>query len=190
VTTSSLPDLELRRLSVADYHRMIEAGILDEDERLELLEGVIVAVSPQNRPHAYAIQRLNALLVRQLGARYAVLPQLPLTLGDQSEPEPDVAVVEATSAASREVHPSQALLVIEVAEDSLRKDRLVKGPLYARHGVAEYWIVNLPERCVEVHRDPDVAARSYRSVSLARPGEVLECRSVPGLTLPIEDLFA
>jgi Uma2 family endonuclease len=189
VTASSLPELEPRRLSVADYHRMIEAGILDEDERLELLEGVIVAVSPPNRPHAYVIQRLNALLVRQLGPRYAVLPQLPLTLGEQSEPEPDLAVVDAAAAASKEAHPSQAFLVIEVADDSLRKDRLVKGPLYARFGVPEYWIVNLPERCVEVHRDPDVVAQRYRSVSVVRPGEALESDSVPGLKLRTEEVL-
>lgn len=190
MTISSLPGLQPRRISVADYHRMIEAGILDEDERVELLEGVIVAVSPQNRPHAFAIQRLNALLVRQLGSRFAVLPQLPLTLGAESEPEPDLAVVEAAAAASNEVHPRGALLVIEVADDSLRKDRVVKGPLYARSGVPEYWIVNLPERCVEVHRDPDADQGRYLRVAVVGRGEELRCLSVPGLTVPLGEIFA
>lgn len=178
-----------RRISVAEYHRMIDAGILDEDEHVELLEGVIVSVSPQGRPHARAIQWLNRHLVKSLGDEYAVLPQLPITLGSFSEPEPDVAIVRAEDAASADEHPATALLVVEVARATLRRDRAIKAALYARHGIAEYWIVNLKDACVEVHRDPDARAGRYRSTVTAGPGDTLACAAVPGLTVPLAALL-
>src|SRR4029453_16331179 len=128
---ASLPEVEPRPISVAEYHRMIDAGILDEDERVELLEGVIATMSPQNDPHAFALEELNHLLVPQVEGRFRVRVQLPLTLGDRSEPEPDVAIRPPRSIRGRG-HPPSALLVIEIGDTSLRKDRIVKGRIYSR----------------------------------------------------------
>lgn len=178
-----------RPIRVDEYHRMIEAGILGEDERVELIDGVLVAMTPQGRLHAFVIQELNRLLVRALADEYKVLTQLPLTLGAGSEPEPDLAVVRAEDARSRTRHPAAALLVIEVAGDSLRLDRETKAGLYARAGVPEYWIVNLAAASVEVYRDPDPAAGSFRTTSQCRGGGTLTALSVPGIRVDLRTLF-
>ena len=187
---ASPPDVSPRPFSVAEYHRMADAGILTEDDRVELLEGVIVLMSPQNEPHAHAIVLLNETLVLQVTGRYRVRPQLPLTIGDRSEPEPDLAVLPLPEPGGPASSRHGALLVIEVATDSLRKDRLVKSRIYARAGVPEYWIVNVDERCVEVSRQPDIAAGVYRASSKAEPGEILRSSAVDGVAVTVAELFA
>lgn len=177
-----------RLLSVDEYHRMIAAGILDEDERLELLEGVIVAVAPQSPAHAYCLQWLTRFLVRRLGDAYAVRPQLPLTLGERNEPEPDLTVVRADSA-SKDHHPGTAVLAIEVSGDSLRKDRRVKAAVYARFGIAEYWIVNVEARVVEVLSDPDAGDGAYRRTRIVTTSETLTSEALPELSFPVDELF-
>lgn len=187
---ASLPDLSPRPFSVADYHRMIDAGILAEDERVELLEGVIVLMSPQKDPHAHAIEELTFALARQIDDRHRLRCQLPLTLGEDSEPEPDLAVVLARGKdRPASGHPRSALLVIEVAGDSLRKDRLVKSRLYARAAIPEYWIVNLEDRCLEVYRDPDPESGVYRSSLKVLPGDEARSSGVDGVRLKVSDLF-
>ena len=190
VTTVS-PDVQerLRRISVDEYHRIIEAGILGEDEKVQLVDGVLVAMTPRGSRHAFVIQELTRLLVRALGDDVRVRTQLPLILGGDSEPEPDLAVVRASDAASPSRHPGTALLVIEVAGDSLRFDRGTKAALYARAGIPEYWIVNLAETSIEVHRDPDPASASYRSVSRHLGDEEVAARSVPGVVVELQQLL-
>ncbi len=176
-------------ITVDDYHRMIQAGVLDEDQHVQLLAGALVAMTPQGSRHAVVIQRLTAALVRAVGDDLAVRPQLPLTLFDDSEPEPDLAVVRAADARLEGPHPSRALLVVEVAGDSLRLDRQSKAALYARAGIPEYWIVNLAESSVEVLLQPDPVARSYRSSAVVAPGEVLAATTLPGFTIDVAQLF-
>ena len=178
-----------RRITVDEYHRMIEAGILGEDEDVQLIAGTLVAMPPQGSPHAVVIQRLTAALVRAAGDDLAVRPQLPLTLLDDSEPEPDLAVVRADDAPLRGPHPRSALLVIEVAGDSLRLDRQSKASLYARAGIPEYWIVNLAESTIEAHCEPDPPAGVYRSRTVVAAGGTLVARSVPSLTIDVAFLF-
>jgi Uma2 family endonuclease len=186
---ASLPDVSPRPFSVAEYHRMVDAGILTEDDRVELLEGVIVLMSPQKDPHGHAVEVLNDTLVRQVSGRFRVRPQLPLTVGDRSEPEPDLAVVPLPVPGSLAGNRRAALLVIEVAGESLRKDRLVKSRVYARAAVPEYWIVNLEERCVEVQRDPDADSGVYRVSLVARSGEELRSSAVDGVSMAVAELF-
>jgi Uma2 family endonuclease len=188
-TDASLDDAPRRLFTVDEYHRMFEGGILGDDERVELLEGVIVVLPSQNPPHASAIQRLTKWLVRQLDDSLALLPQLPVTLGHRSEPVPDLAVVKAEDI-TRKALPRTALLVIEVADTSLRKDRGLKGGLYARFGIPEYWIVNVQDSTVEVHRDPDPERGRYRTLLTVARGETLVPVSVPGVTISLSDLFA
>jgi Uma2 family endonuclease len=178
-----------RRITVDEYHRMIEAGVLAEDERVQLVSGTLVTMTPQGRPHARAIQRLTRFLVRALGDDVEVLTQLPLTLVDDSEPEPDLAVVRAEDAQSGEHHPRTALLVIEVAGDSLRLDRQSKAALYARAGIPEYWIVNLADATVEVQREPDSGAGVYRARTIVCSGDSVASTSVPELRIEVAALF-
>ena len=178
-----------RRLSVVEYHRMIETGILDEDERLELLEGVIVAMSPQKDRHAWPIEYLTRLLVRALGDAYRVRAQLPITLGRSNEPEPDLAVARA-GPRTKGRHPRTALLVIEVADDSLRKDRTVKAALYARFRVSEYWIVNVEAEVVEVFTDPRPRSGVYGRVRTVGKRDTLVSESLPEVSLPVRALFS
>jgi Uma2 family endonuclease len=186
-----LAALESRRcLRVDDYHRMVQAGVFDEDDRLELLEGVIVEMSPQSPRHALVITRLCDPQFAPLGADCVARAQLPLTLEPDSEPEPDVAIVRRTASGDRLRHPSTALAVFEVASDSLRKDRLAKAALYARAGIPEYVIVNLVQDTLEVHRDPDREGRRYRSAGTLSGAERLASASVPGYGFVVADLLA
>jgi Uma2 family endonuclease len=177
------------RITVDEYHRMIEAGSLGEDDRVQLIGGAIVAMTPQGPAHALAIQNLTRLLAPALPADLALRVQLPLTLPHESEPEPDVAVVRLEDARSREHHPRTALLVVEVAGDSLHFDRQPKAALYARAGIPEYWIVNLAESTVEVHRDPDPATGAYRARAIVSAEGALTATSVPGLGVAAAELF-
>jgi len=170
---------EQRRISVAEYHRMVEVGILGEDDRVELLEGVLVAMPPMGEPHAWTLQELNHLLIRALPDGYRVRPQLPVTLGNYSEPQPDLAIVALRDDDPHTDHPESALLVIEVAVSSLRYDRSAKGPVYARWGIPEYWIVDVEGRAIEVHKDPDRAGARYRVIQRLSEDETLRATQVP-----------
>jgi Uma2 family endonuclease len=160
------------------------------DERVELLEGVIVGVSPQNAHHAIVVERLNDPLFIKLPAQFVIRCQLPLALLDTDEPEPDIAIISRDTARSRQQQPTTARLVFEVAGDSLRKDREIKAPLYARAGVSEYVIVNLVDGRLEVHRDPDTGTGRYRTVITLDPDSVFSSTSVPGLGFRAADLLA
>ena len=146
---------------------MIGAGILDEDDRVELLEGVIVEMAPQGPRHAKLIQRLCDPTFASVPPDRVVRCQLPLTIDRGSEPEPDVSIVRRADAASDTSHPTTAALVFEVAGESLPKDRLTKSALYAAGGIPEYAIVNVEEelsgRSIETRTPPPAAtARSSR----------------------------
>jgi Uma2 family endonuclease len=178
-----------RRVSLDDYHRMIQAGILDEDEHVELIEGVIVEMSPQGPKHARVIQRLSDPTFAGVPPDLVVRCQLPLTLGD-SEPEPDVCVVRRADAYSERSHPTAALVVFEVAGDSLRKDRIAKAALYAGARIPEYVIANVAEASLEVHRDPDPSSRRYRSLVTLSGDSRFESAAVPGFSFSVAALFA
>lgn len=176
-------------LTVEKYHRMIDAGILGDEDRVELLEGVLVEMSPQGPRHAKIISRFTATAVRILGPAYRVRIQLPLTLAPYGEPEPDIAIVTLEEEETAERHPRTALLVVEVASESIRKDRLVKTRVYARAGIPEYWIVNVDSSSVEIHADPDPTAEQYRIQVVAQRGETITPRSFPALALSVEALL-
>jgi hypothetical protein len=155
------------------YRRMLELGVLTEDDPVELIDGEVLAQMPQGDPHAVAIERLDRRFQRLLPDEYAVRCQCPVTLSDTNEPEPDLAVcVPAEERGGLHPRPDQLFVVIEVADSSLTDDRGRKGELYARFGIPVYWIVNLEERRIEVYSDPVshpgsapnyVTAQDYRS---------------------------
>ena len=171
-TPASQPPDRVRPLRRAEYDRLVALGAF-AGEQVELLDGRLVTMSPHGEPHAYSITRLTKLLVTGLGDRADVRVQLPFAASDLSEPEPDLAVV--TPADYLDDHPHRAWVVIEVASSSLEEDRRVKAPLYAAAGVPEYWIVNLVERVLEVHRAP--TGDAYASMVRHLPGARV---AVPG----------
>ncbi len=186
--TERLSPVQARRFTLAEYHKMIEAGILGEGEHVELLEGEIVQMSPQEKPHARAIGKLNRWLTRALGEEYVVRPQLPLTLAE-SEPEPDLAVVRADEEATAQRHPRTAILVIEVADSSARHDLEVKARIYARAGIPEYWLVLVKQRTVEVLRDPDPTTGTYRAAFSQSADASMTPAGLPGLVIRVAALF-
>ena len=181
VDLDSLAPERIRPIRRVEYERMVELGLF-EDERVELLAGVLVEMSPQGLPHAHAVRRLNEILVLALHGRAAVGPQLPFALSEDSEPEPDLVVSPAGD--YLDGHPSQALLIVEIAESSLRKDRRIKGALYAAAGVPDYWLVNLVEGVFEVHRGPSEAG--YRSIERVGRGEGIALLSFPDVSIEVD----
>ncbi len=177
---------ERRRFTPEEYHRMAEIGLFD-GERVELIEGEIVRMSPIGPAHTVCTHNVFSCLQQLLGDVFFVRMQSPLSLGD-SEPEPDVAVVPGKPGDYRDAHPSTAVLVVEVAQSSLEYDRQVKGLLYARAGIPEYWLVNLEDRCVEVYRDPD-AQIGYRSRRIYKSGEALTCLQKPDSPISVDELL-
>jgi Uma2 family endonuclease len=157
----------VHRLSVEQYHKMIETGVLSDDDRVELIDGLILEMSPIGSPHAYVVQELIHVLWGLTAGMWEAFPQQPVTLGT-SEPVPDMTVARGTNADYKDHHPGpgEIGLIIEVADSSVELDRRVKSQVYAAAGVPEYWIVNLPERQIEVHRDPramDSGTAAYQS---------------------------
>lgn len=179
-----LDEPRIRRFTRAEYHAMADAGLF-ERERVELVYGLVRRMTAMHGPHSYAVRRLNILLVPQVAGRAEVLVQLPIAASDISEPEPDFAL--APPGDYLDDHPKVCWLVVEVAQSSLRYDRRVKGPLYAEMGVPEYWIVNLVDEVVEVHRE--LAEGAYGHVTVARRNDVLEVQALPGVTVAVAALL-
>jgi len=176
-------------MSVERYFGLVEAGVFTDDDRVELLEGVVVAMTPSNPPHDSSVTRATFALQRAVAERAVVRPQCSLIAGRQSVLEPDVAVVPGTLRDYDARHPDSALLVVEVADASLQQDRITKAAIYAAAGIPEYWIVNLREGVLEVMRDPDRAAARYRDTRRLRAGERIELAALPGAAVAVADLL-
>jgi Uma2 family endonuclease len=178
-----------RWFSVDEYYRMAEAGILREDDRVELIEGEIVEMSPIGSRHASCVRRLNELLFRDIGQAAIISVQSPIRIDDYSEPEPDVAVLKRREDFYAEGHPtaSDVLLLIEVADTSVEYDRNIKLPLYAKAGISEVWLVNLPQETIEIYRQP--LDKTYREVRLVKRGESLEAEALSNLMLEAENIL-
>lgn len=178
----------LRRFSVAEYHRMAEAGVFGTGERVELIRGVIRQMSPKGRRHIIAVSKANELLVIAVSGRGRVYVQDPLTSERlSSEPEPDLCVTSSPDPQAYGTEAAKPALVIEVADTSLEYDRAVKAPLYAEAGVPEYWIVNLVDGVVEVYRDPKNGR--YGSRTVLKPGEKLQPLAWLDVTIDVNDLL-
>ena len=168
---------------------MGRVGILAEDDRVELLDGEIVAMSPVGPKHASTVNRLNELLVRTLAGLATVVVQNPLRLLPRSEPQPDVILARPRRDFYAGAHPTaeDVFLVIEVADSTLRKDRMVKVPIYARQGVVEVWLVDLAARAVTVYADP--VDGGYRDVPTVHGEEPLSPQALPRLRLIVSDIL-
>lgn len=182
-----------RRWTRLEYERLVELGMF-EGEPLELIGGQLVIAEPQYPYHASGITRLDYAVRAILPPGWTVRTQMPVALDDESEPEPDLVVVPGVPGDYDTAHPSRAVLVVEVAESSLPFDRERKASLYARAGVADYWILNLVDRMLEVHRDPvaDPAAVfgwRYRSITTLAPPAAVAPLAFPATSIPVADLL-
>ena len=182
-----------RRWRRIEYERLVDLGVF-VGERLELLDGVLVVREPQGSAHAAIVMQIGQVLATAFGPGWHPRLQAPLALGENSEPEPDIAVVVGAPLDYVVAHPSTAVLVVEVADSSLRLDRRFKAAMYARAGLREYWIVNLVDHTVEVHREPqpttDAADEwSYRSVDVLRPPASVTPPAAPSAQVPVADLL-
>ncbi len=181
--------LTRRRFNVEEYHRMGEAGILSEGERVELIEGDIVMMTPIGPPHASSVARLNRVFSSRLAERVTVWIQNPVRIPPGSEFQPDLALLRPRFDFYAKSHPEPAdvFLLIEVADTTVETDRRVKIPLYARAGIPEVWLLNLNENRVEVCRQP--TSDGYREALSFSRGQALSPGAFPDLTLHVDDLL-
>lgn len=179
-----------RHFTVEEYYQMVQAGILSEDDRVELIEGEIVEMTPISSRHAACVKRLNRLFSRQVGARALVSVQDPIRLSERSEPQPDLALLRPRPDfyADKHPEPEDVLLVVEVAETSGGYDRGVKIPLYAGAGLPEVWLVDLETEVVESYCKS--SAQGYKEVRKYHRGERLASQAVPDLELSVDEVLS
>lgn len=173
MTKTSDISLDVFQWTRKDYHRLVEAGILDEDSPVELLNGQILQMSPVGDYHAACVDKLSELF-RDILAKSATLRvQSPIVLDDLSEPEPNLAILKRKDNFYADGHPkpSDILLVVEVADSTLAKDRLVKGPAYASSGIKEYWILNINDRQLEQYLEPK--ENEYQLIHFFKSGQAI-----------------
>ncbi len=188
------PVLQIKRWKRVEYEQLVEKGVFLPGDRVELIDGLLVVAEPQSSPHYTAIRLVERVLVRAFGAGWDVRTQAPIALDETSEPEPDVAVVRGDLRDYAAAHPADPALVVEVALTSLAVDREHKASLYARSGRPEYWIVNLVDRVLEVHRAPAPAPSApygweYHAVEVLGPGDTASVLAAPSARIAVADLL-
>lgn len=192
--TQQLPAPARHGWNVEEFERLFEAGFFAPDAKMELIEGEVWEKMTQKDSHALAVLLAQYKLLEIFGSGYSVRVQLPLIFGVSSKPEPDLAVVEGAPRESSRPHPTTAILVVEISDSTLVPDQQTKSALYARAGVAEYWIVNLIENTLEVRREPtEMTAQplgfGYASTLVLRSGDTVSPLVMPQASVRIEDLL-
>lgn len=174
-------DLPRRLFTVDEYHRLAEFGILKEEDRVELLLGEIIKMTPIKSPHADCVDKLTEWFILHFHGKAVTRTQNPITISDHSEPEPDLLLARRKEGGYSKAHPKpeDTLMIIEVADSSMEKDRKVKLPLYASTGIPECWLVDLQSNTIEVHTLP--GPEGYAQIHIYRPGEVVNSSTVKGL---------
>ncbi len=177
-----------RQFSIQDYHQMVVAGILSEDERVELIQGEIIKMSPIGIRHASCVNRLLKLFSQSLGDRATVIVQNPVVLNNFSEPQPDVALLKPREDfyATGHPQPQDILLLVEVADTTIESDRAIKIPLYASSGITEVWLIDVNEQVIEVFREP--TDNSYQNIQKFLQGEIF-VQAFPDIRFAIERIL-
>ncbi len=187
-------NVELKRWKRVEYEQLVEKGIFDTGDRVELIDGLLIVAEPQSAAHYTAIKLAERALTRAFGEGWHTRSQAPIALDETSEPEPDVAVVRGDLRAYTTDHPADPVLVVEVALTSLTLDREHKASLYARAGRPEYWILNLVDRVLEVYRDPAPAPSApygwdYRASETLGAGDSVHPLAAPTARIIVRDLL-
>jgi Uma2 family endonuclease len=184
----------LYRWSRLEYRRLLDHGLIDEDDPIELLDGLLLVKEPQHSPHRTAVLLAAKALERAFGQGWFVQTQSPIILDDRSEPEPDVCVVRGAPRDYVKAHPTRPALVVEVAQSGLALAQGRKAAAYARAGIADYWIVNLVDRTLEVHREPSRPRpgrrqSGYASIETLGSGATVTPLAAPGAAIRVADLL-
>lgn len=176
------------RFSVDDYYKMIDLGMIEDYERAEIIDGEMVPKMTSGDRHAAVVNLLNRFLSRNVPESVMVSIRNPLRLSDFDEPEPDIVLADLTKYdGKRHPRPEEVILVIEVADASLKYDRDIKLPLYAESQIPEVWIVNLQKNIVEIHRNPNVGI--YQTAQIFQPDETIQSEALPDLRLPAREIL-
>lgn len=180
---------KVRLWTVDEYHRLIETGILTTDEKVELLEGQIIQMSPQRPPHAATTQRTANYLSRLLAERAYIRVQLPITLLPNSEPEPDIAVVRIDEREYFDHHPTadEIFLLVEVAKTTLKSDRIIKASTYDKAKIPEYWVLDVQERQVHVFREP--VGNTYQQETILNEDTTISMIAFADVNVSLNQLF-
>jgi Uma2 family endonuclease len=191
----AIHERKTRRWTRVEYDRLIDLGVFQPGDPIELIGGELLVAEPQGAPHYTSIQKAARALERAFGPSWNVRTQGPMGLDEESEPEPDVAVVPGEPEDYGSSHPSRAELVVEVSESSLAFDRGHKASVYARAGIRDYWIVNLVDRVLEVYREPAPDASAPFGARYARreildPSRQVSPLAAPRARIQVRDLFA
>jgi Uma2 family endonuclease len=181
--------LDTAKITVAEYEKMVETGFLPADERVELLGGNIVDMSPIGRRHAAFVSRLNKLFFGILSNDMIIWSQNPVILDDYSEPQPDLVILKAKADFYESAKPiaEDVFLLVEISDSTLAKDRNIKIPLYAKANIQEVWLVNLNEDTVEVYRHP--AGNKYNIFNTYKLGDNLSILAFPDVQITVDQIF-
>lgn len=182
--------LVLKRLfTVKEYYQMAESGIIGNGERVELIRGEIIKMSPIGRRHAACVDFCNYILAHKLGTGVIIRVQNPLSLDNTSEPEPDLMILRYRDDFYRagHPHPSDVLLLIEVADSTIDSDRELKILLYAEDGITEVWLVDINGDCIEVYRHP--SANGYQEILKFYRGQSLSILAFPDLSIAVNEIL-
>lgn len=180
--------LPRHKLTVEDYHRMVTTGILTGDDHLELIEGDLIEMAPAGPEHADLVAYIARIMRTQ--TTFLVREEKPVTLPEHSEPEPDIALVKPRRYRQAHPHPTDVVMIVEVADTSLDKDKGVKVPLYARFRIPEVWIVDVPGRVVECFWDlPGDAEPTHYAHSKRAERELITSETIPGIKLDLDELW-
>lgn len=177
------------RVTVDAYHRMGNAGIFGEDDRVELIDGELIDMAPIGSRHAYVVDMLNRVFVKHVEQTRLVRVQNPIQLGEFGEPEPDIAVVRNGAYFDHHPQATDVSLIIEVADTSLDYDRSNKLPFYARYGIPEVWIIDLDGKRVDVYRNPLTGEQKYREITRYSQGFVV-AEGIPEVEVQVADLWS
>ncbi|HYO15073.1 MAG TPA: Uma2 family endonuclease [Thermoanaerobaculia bacterium] len=182
------PAIDVRRWTREEYEHLVEQGFFGPEERLELVDGIIYEMTPQKSGHAAGVRLAHRALEQMFPEGFDVRGQMPLALSPTSEPEPDLSVVTGSPRDYVKGHPTSAVLVIEVSDSTLPRDRS-KQKLYAEAGIPDSWILNLIDGCLEVRRDPDPELGTYRTQFVLRAGDRVSPLARPEASIAVEDLL-
>jgi Uma2 family endonuclease len=178
-----------KKFTVGQYHQMIESGILTDRDRVELLQGEIIEMSPIGRQHAACVDRLTELLIGELRGKAIIRVQNPIQLSNKSEPQPDFSILQRRPDFYAEDHPqpSDIFALIEVSDSTIEFDRTVKIPLYAQNNIVEVWIVDLNAEVVQVYRDPSEVG--YQQLQTFRRGQAIAFQAFRDIQLTVDQLL-
>ena len=189
IPNSAGPQPMRLRFSVDEYYKMYELGLIKDFEHAEIIDGELIKKMGIGDRHAAVVNFLNRFFIKTIADSILVSVQNPLRLGDFHEPEPDIVLADLTKYdGKRHPRPAETILVIEVADTSIKYDRGDKLPLYAAARIPEVWIVNLPSELIEIHQDPDIGI--YQTTKIFRAGETIVSKALPDLVLQIDEVLA